>query len=195
MSQPGAGKPGKSKGGAGDPAPQGKRPPTGLPSSNAGAAARKAKAAAPEKLIAKNRKAYHEYEVLEEVEAGLQLVGTEVKSLRAGHLTLGDAYARFVRGELYLVNAHIPEYAMGGHVNHEPNRARKLLLHRKEVAKISSRIEEKGLTVIPLSVYFKNGYAKVKLGVCRGKKLHDKRHAIAERDAARSSAREERGRG
>jgi SsrA-binding protein len=152
--------------------------------------ARKPRAGGGEKLIARNRKAYHEYEVLEEIEAGLVLVGTEVKSLRAGHLTLGDAYARFVRGELFLVNAHIPEYKMGGLENHEPNRARKLLLHKREVARISQRIEEKGLTVIPLSVYWKDGYAKVKLGVCRGKKLHDKRAAIAARDAARASARE-----
>lgn len=142
-----------------------------------------------EKTVARNRKAYHEYEVIEEVEAGLVLTGTEVKSLRQGQLTLGDAYARFIRGELYLVNAHIPEYKMGGYVNHDPARARKLLLHQREVQKISKRIEEKGLTVIPLAVYFKRGFAKVKLGVCRGKKLHDKRAAIAKRDAARAAER------
>jgi len=144
----------------------------------------------PEKVVARNRKAYHEYEVLEEVEAGLVLRGTEVKSLRAGQITLVDAYARFIHGELHLVNAHIPEYKMGGYVNHEPTRPRKLLLHRREVAKISKRIEEKGLTVVPLSVYFKNGYAKAKLGVCRGKKSYDKRQAIAKRDAARAAERE-----
>jgi SsrA-binding protein len=145
-----------------------------------------------EKTVARNRKAFHEFEVLEEVEAGLVLTGTEVKSLRAGQLTLGDAYARFIRGELFLVNAHIPEYRMGGYVNHEPMRARKLLLHRREVAKISKRVEEKGLTVVPLAVYFKRGYAKAKLGVCRGKKSYDKREAIAKRDATRASQRADR---
>jgi SsrA-binding protein len=115
-----------------------------------------------------------------------------VKSLRLGQLTLGDAYARFIKGELFLVNAHIPEYKMGGYSNHEPMRARKLLLHRREVAKISKRIEEKGLTVVPLAVYFKNGYAKAKLGICRGKKTYDKRQAIAKRDAARAGQRAER---
>jgi len=165
-------------------------PPGGL--STRESMARKARTAPVEKVVAKNRKAYFDYEVLEEIEAGLVLVGTEVKSLRAGHLVLGDAYARFDRGELYLVNAHIPEYKMAGHSNHAPNRARKLLLGGKEVAKISERIEERGLTVIPLSVYFKNGYAKVMLGVCRGKKNYDKRASIAARDATRSAARADR---
>src|SRR5688500_15447937 len=142
-----------------------------------------------EKVVARNRKAFHDYEVLEELEAGLMLVGTEVKSLRAGQLTLGDAHARFIRGELYLVNAHIPEYKMGGWTNHEPTRPRKLLLKKREIAKLSQRIEEKGLTVVPLSVYFKRGYAKTKLGICRGKQAHDKRQAIAEREAKRSAAR------
>jgi SsrA-binding protein len=143
------------------------------------------------KQVARNRKAYHDYEVLEEVEAGLVLRGTEVKSLRNGQLTLGDAYARFIHGELYLVNAHIPEYKMGGYTNHEPLRPRKLLLKKSEVAKLSQRIEEKGLTVVPLAVYFKRGYAKTKLGICRGKKSYDKRAAIAKRDAARSIQRRE----
>ena len=142
-----------------------------------------------EKVVARNRKAYHDYTVLEEIEAGLMLTGTEVKSLRAGQLTLGDAHARFTRGELYLVNAHIPEYKMGGYANHEPMRPRKLLLKKREIAKLSQRIEEKGLTVVPLSVYFKRGYAKTKLGICRGKQAHDKRQAIAEREAKRSAER------
>jgi len=146
----------------------------------------------PSKTVARNRRAFHDYEVLEEVEAGLALLGTEVKSLRQGQLTLGDAHARFTRGELYLVNAHIPEYKMGGYANHEPNRPRKLLLHKRELEKVSRRIEEKGLTVIPLAVYFnQRGYAKVRLGICRGKKLHDKREAIAKREMARSRERSE----
>lgn len=152
-------------------------------------AAPKPKEGGGEKVVARNRKAYHDYAVLEEIEAGLMLVGTEVKSLRAGQLTLGDAHARFIRGELYLVNAHIPEYKMGGWTNHEPTRPRKLLLKKREIAKLSQRIEEKGLTVVPLSVYFKRGYAKTKLGICRGKQAHDKRQAIAEREAKRSAAR------
>jgi SsrA-binding protein len=153
---------------------------------------KKPEAAAGEKLIAKNRRAFFEYEVLEEFEAGLVLKGTEVKSLRDGQLQLGDAYARFIRAELYLVNANIAPYKMGGYVNHEPTRPRKLLLHKREVARLSTRIEEKGLTVVPLAVYWKRGLAKVRLGVCRGKKLYDKRQAIAKRDAARQAARGER---
>jgi SsrA-binding protein len=155
-------------------------------------AAPKPKDAGGEKVVARNRKAYHDYFVIEEVEAGLVLTGTEVKSLRAGQLTLGDAHARFTRGELYLVNAHIPEYKMGGYSNHEPTRPRKLLLKKRELEKISRRIEEKGLTVVPLSVYFKRGYAKTRLGVCRGKQAHDKRQAIAERESKRATLRAER---
>jgi SsrA-binding protein len=147
----------------------------------------------PATTVARTRTAYPEYAVLAEVEAGLVLTGTEVKSLRQGQMTLGDAYARFAHGELYLVNAHIPEYKMGGYVNHEPTRPRKLLLHKRELDKISKRIEERGLTVIPLAVYFKRGYAKVRLGVARGKKTHDKREAIARRDAARAIQRSGRG--
>lgn len=141
------------------------------------------------KLIVKNRRAYFEYEVLDEYEAGLALLGTEVKSLREGNIQLGDAYARFERGELYLVNANIAPYKMGGYANHEPTRPRKLLLHKREIARISAKVGEKGLTLVPLEVYFKRGLAKVKLGLCRGKKLHDKREAIAKRDAARAAAR------
>jgi SsrA-binding protein len=143
-----------------------------------------------EKLIVKNRRAYFEYEVLDQYEAGIALTGTEVKSLRDGNIQLGDAYARFVRGELFLVNANIAPYKMGGYTNHEPTRPRKLLLHKREIARLSSRVEEKGLTLVPLAVYWKRGLAKVRLGVCRGKKLYDKREAIAKRDAARHAARE-----
>jgi SsrA-binding protein len=144
-----------------------------------------------EKLVARNRRASFEYEILEDFEAGLALTGTEVKSLRNGQLQLGDAYARFVRGELFLVNANIPHYKMGGYTNHEPTRPRKLLLHRRELARISQRIEEKGLTAVPLAVYFKRGYAKVRIGIARGKRLHDKRAAIAKRDEERAARRSE----
>ncbi len=143
------------------------------------------------KLVAKNRRAYFDYHVEEEYEAGIALRGTEVKSLRDGQIQLGDAYARFIGGELFLVNANIPAYKMGGYANHDPLRPRKLLLHRRELARISSRVAEKGLTAIPLSVYFRRGYAKVKLGLCRGKRAYDKREAIAKRDAERAARRGE----
>jgi SsrA-binding protein len=155
-----------------------------------GGGAKDAKRDDGEKIVVRNRKAFHDFEVLEQIEAGLVLKGTEVKSLRAGNLQLGDAYARFVAGELHLVNAHIPEYKMGGWTNHEPTRPRKLLLHKREVARLSAKVEEKGLTLVPLAVYFKRGYAKVRLGVCRGKKLYDKRASIAKRDVERSARRE-----
>ena len=145
-----------------------------------------------EKLVAKNRRAFFEYEVVDQLEAGIALRGTEVKSLRDGQLQLGDAYARFFGEELFLVNANIAAYKMGGYANHEPTRPRKLLLHKRELARIAAKVQEKGFTVIPLAVYFKRGIAKVKIGVCRGKKLYDKRAAIAKRDAARSAARGER---
>lgn len=144
-----------------------------------------------EKLVVRNRKAFHEFEVLEQVEAGLVLQGTEVKSLRDGNIQLGDAYARFKAGELYLVNAHISEYKMGGWTNHDPRRPRKLLLHRREIARLSTKVEEKGLTLVPLAVYFKRGYAKVRLGICRGKKLYDKRAALKQREAQRATRRED----
>ncbi len=144
-----------------------------------------------EKLVVRNRKAFHEFEVLEQIEAGLVLKGTEVKSLRDGNIQLGDSYARFKAGELYLVNAHISEYKMGSWTNHEPRRPRKLLLHRREIARLSVKVEEKGLTLVPLSVYFKRGYAKVRLGICRGKKLYDKRAALKQREAQRATRRED----
>jgi len=144
-----------------------------------------------EKLVVRNRKAFHEFEVLEQIEAGLVLKGTEVKSLRDGNIQLGDSYARFKAGELYLVNAHISEYKMGSWTNHEPRRPRKLLLHRREIARLSVKVEEKGLTLVPLAVYFKRGYAKVRLGICRGKKLYDKRAALKQREAQRATRRED----
>lgn len=150
-----------------------------------------------QRLVANNRRAFFHYEVLERIEAGLVLTGSEVKSLRQGNLQLADAYARFRDGELFLLNAHIGEYKQASLHNHEPTRPRKLLLHRRELRKLKQRMEEKGLTVVPLSVYFNaRGLAKVELGVCRGKKLHDKRRAIAEREARRqlAAARKYRGR-
>ena len=137
------------------------------------------------KLIAQNRKARHDYHVDDVFEAGLVLVGTEVKSLRAGRATLGDGFAEIHNGEAFLHGVHIPEYTQGTWTNHEPRRVRKLLLNRHEIDKIESKIKERGFTLVPLSMYFKDGRAKVELGLARGKKTYDKRHALAERQADR----------
>ena len=137
------------------------------------------------KLIAQNRKARHDYHVDDVFEAGLVLVGTEVKSLRAGRATLGDGFAEIHNGEAFLHGVHIPEYTQGTWTNHEPRRVRKLLLNRHEIDKIETKIKERGFTLVPLSMYFKDGRAKVELGLARGKKTYDKRNALAERQANR----------
>jgi SsrA-binding protein len=150
------------------------------------------------KLIASNRKARRDYFVLESFEAGLVLQGTEVKSLRNGKASLQEAYARFDGSELYLVGAHIPEYSHGNRANHDPTRARKLLLHRKEIEKLLGKVEEKGLTLVPLRLYWKAGRAKVEIALARGKKSHDRREDVAKREAQREIdrvlARRSRGR-
>ncbi len=140
--------------------------------------------------IAKNRKAYFDYEIEEEVEAGIMLKGTEVKSLRAGKVQMNDAYARIEKGEVFLAQLHIAEYDFGNLNNHDPLRVRKLLLNRNEIDRLARKVSEKGFTLIPLELYFKNGKAKVKLGVCRGKKAHDKRRSIRDRDQRRDMERE-----
>lgn len=140
-------------------------------------------------LVASNKKARHDYDILDTYEAGLVLTGTEVKSLRAGRATLTDGYATIDDGEVWLRSVHIPEYDPGTWTNHEPRRARKLLLHRAEIARILAKTRESGLTLIPLSLYFSDGRAKVEIGVARGRKSHDKRHAIAEREARREAER------
>ena len=137
------------------------------------------------KLIAQNRKARHDYHIDDVYEAGLVLVGTEVKSLRAGRATLGDGFAEIHEGEAFLHGVHIPEYTQGTWTNHEPRRVRKLLLNRHEIDKIESKVKERGFTLVPLSMYFKDGRAKVELGLARGKKTYDKRNALAERQADR----------
>lgn len=143
-----------------------------------------------------NRKAFHDYTIEETVEAGLVLTGTEVKSIRAGRVNLRDAYARPEKGEMWLLNAHIAPYQAGNRYNHEPGRPRKLLLHRKQILELGRKVQEKGLTVVPLKLYFsKQGRAKVELGLGRGKKLYDKRETLARRDAAREMERAIRGRG
>ena len=143
-----------------------------------------------EKLITENRRARHEYQLLERYEAGLVLTGTEVKSLRDGGATLQQAYADVRDGEAWLIGAHIAEYGQGNVHNHEPDRARKLLLHRKEIASLNNKIRERGLTLVPTRLYFKDGKVKVEVALARGKEQRDKRRDIAKRDAARQIERE-----
>ena len=135
------------------------------------------------KLVAQNKKARHDYHIEDTYEAGLVLQGTEVKSLRAGRASLIDGFAEVHNGEAFLHAVHIPVYTEGTWTNHEPRRVRKLLLNRHEIDKIESRVNERGLTLVPLSLYFKDGRAKVEIAVGRGRKAHDKRQAMAERDA------------
>ncbi len=142
-----------------------------------------------EKVIAVNRKALHDYHILETVEAGLVLTGTEIKSIRAGRVSLREAFARPDDDELWLHAAHIAQYPAAGRFNHEPTRKRKLLLHRSELLELTSALQEKGLTVVPLRLYLKNGRAKVELALARGKRAHDKREAIAKREAERQMQR------
>ena len=139
--------------------------------------------------VARNKRARHDYEILETWEAGLMLSGTEVKSLRDGRAQITDAYAVVKDGELWLLNAHIAPYAQGNIWNHDPLRTRKMLLHRKEILKLIGQVERKGLTLVALELYFKRGRAKVRIGLARGKKLHDKRADLKERDDMRDVQR------
>jgi len=141
------------------------------------------------KLIAENRRARHDYHLLERYEAGIALTGTEVKSLRAGRADLARAFADVRDGEVWLVGAHIDEYAQGNIANHEPDRDRKLLLHRREIDSLAGQVREKGLTLVPTKLYFKDGRVKVELAVARGKERIDKRRDLAERDARRQIER------
>jgi SsrA-binding protein len=147
------------------------------------------------KLIAQNKKARYDYHIDDTWEAGLVLMGTEVKSLRMGRASLVDGYAQVRDGELWLMNVHIPEYLQGTWTNHSARRSRKLLLHKREIQRIIEKTRESGLTLIPLSLYFNDGRAKVEIGLARGKKSHDKRQAIAEREGKREMARATRHRG
>jgi SsrA-binding protein len=140
------------------------------------------------RVIVRNRKARHDYEVLETLEVGIVLVGSEVKSLRDSRISLTDAYAEERSGELWLVGADVAEYTFANQFNHEPRRRRKLLAHRLEIRRLATKIHEKGLTVIPLELYFKAGRVKVLLGLCRGKRLYDHREAARKRDRARDLA-------
>jgi SsrA-binding protein len=142
------------------------------------------------KVIAQNKKARHDYAVLKTYEAGLVLAGTEVKSLRAGYVSIVDAFAQEHEGELMLYNLHIAEYGFGSWTNHAPRRTRKLLLHRIEIDRILDKLREPGNTLVPLTIYFNEGWAKVELALARGKREYDKRQTLAERDANREIARE-----
>ncbi len=141
------------------------------------------------KVIARNRRARHDYHIEDVVEAGVVLTGTEVKSLRAGRASLTDGFAEISGGEVWLHGVHIPEYTYGTWTNHEPRRIRKLLLHRKEIDRLASKIREGGYTLIPLSLYFSEGRAKVELATARGKRVYDKRQDLARREAAREVER------
>ena len=150
----------------------------------------------PARPVAENRKARHTYFIDDTVEAGLMLQGTEVKSLRAGQASITDSYAEAKDGQLYLVNAYIPEYIQASHFNHENRRPRKLLMHKKEISKLAGLIQRAGVTVVPLKIYFNaRGIAKVELGLARGKKQHDKRQTEKDRDWGRQKARLLRERG
>jgi SsrA-binding protein len=142
-----------------------------------------------DRVVAKNRKARHEFHVLQTWEAGLVLQGTEVKSLRDGKANLADAYARLDGGELWLYNMHVSPYEAGNRFNHDPLRRRKLLMHRSELRRLVGEVEQKGLTLVPLDVHFSGGIAKVDLALVRGKKLHDKRDTLRERAVARDMER------
>ncbi|NAZ16851.1 SsrA-binding protein SmpB [Glutamicibacter soli] len=150
-----------------------------------------------DRVIASNRKARHDYEILDTFEAGMVLTGTEVKSLREGKASLVDGFGQFYRGELYIENCYIPEYLNGSWTNHAARRRRKLLLHRQELTKIERKISEAGLTIVPLSLYFKSGRVKIEIGIARGKREFDKRQTLREKQDNREALRamRERNRG
>ena len=147
------------------------------------------------KIVARNRRARHEFDLLETVEAGIVLTGTEVKSLRNGKASLEEAYAGIENDEVWLYGCDIPEYLQANRMNHKPKRPRKLLLHRREIDKLKAKAAERGLTIVPLKVYFKGGMAKVEICIARGRKLYDKRDALKKQDARRDMDRALRGRG
>ena len=148
-----------------------------------------------DRVVTTNRRAFHDYFVIETLETGLVLTGTEIKSIRDGRATISEAYARFDHGELWLVGAHISPYRHGSHANHDPDRPRKLLAHKAELRELRAATEQKGMTLVPLRLVLKRGRAKLEIGVVRGKKLYDKRDATAEREARRDVERSLRDRG
>ena len=145
------------------------------------------------KVVATNRKARHDYHIEDTIEAGIVLTGSEIKSIRAGRVNLREGFALFVKGELWLQNCHIAQYDPASRENHDPTQPRKLLLHRRELNRLASRVQERGLTIVPLQLYLRRGLAKVEIGLARGKKLYDKRESIANREADRQIQREIKG--
>jgi SsrA-binding protein len=146
------------------------------------------------RVVCRNKRAFHEYEISETLECGLVLTGTEVKSLREGSANLEDSYAKIEGGEVWLIGSDIPEYSMGNRMNHKPKRPRKLLLHRREIAKFAGKATQRGFTLVPLRLYFKNGRAKVELGVARGRQMHDKREVQKKAEAQKEIRRAMSGR-
>ena len=147
-----------------------------------------------QKSVATNRKAYHDYFIEETYEAGIALTGTEIKSIRAGRVNLRDSYAQVKNGEIWLQNAHVSPYEHGNRANHDPKRPRRLLMHKREILRLQASTQERGYTLVPLRIYIKQNRAKVEIGLARGKKLYDKRAAIAERDSDRAMHRALKGR-
>jgi len=141
------------------------------------------------KVVATNRKAFHDYEIVDTFEAGLVLVGSEIKSIRGGQVSLQDGFVQFENGEAWLVNVHIAQYDPASRLNHEPRRKRKLLLHRREIQRLMAKVQEKGFTMVPTRLYLKDGRAKIEIAFARGKRLYDKRQAIAKRDSDRQIQR------
>ena len=141
------------------------------------------------KTVATNRKAFHNYHIVDRIEAGIALTGSEIKSVRSGRVSLSDAYVRPENGELWLLNAHIARYEASSYLSHEPKRPRKLLLHRKEINSLTSKVAEKGLTLVPIRLYIKDSIAKVEIAMAKGKKLYDKRESISRREVERELAR------
>jgi SsrA-binding protein len=142
-----------------------------------------------EPIVCRNRRARHQYDILDSIEAGVVLVGSEVKSLRSGHASIEEAYARVDEGEVWLIDCDIPEYPQAGRFNHKPKRPRKLLLRRREVSKFAGEAKQRGCTLVPLKLYFRRGYARVELAIARGKKLHDKREAMKKAEATKEMKR------
>lgn len=142
------------------------------------------------KILTQNRKAYHDYEILETYEAGIVLTGTEVKSCKNGQVNLKDSHIRIVNGEAFLLNAHISPYEQGNYTNHEPTRTRKLLLHKREINKLAGKVQEKGLTLVPLKMYLKKNRIKLEIALAKGKKVHDKRDEIRKKDLEKEFSRD-----
>lgn len=141
------------------------------------------------KIVARNRKALHDFTILDKVEAGLVLMGSEIKQIRAGKANISEGFVQYQNGEMWLLNVHIPTYDQASHYGHEPLRPRKLLLHKKEIRQLQSRVMEKGITIVPLQIYLKKGRAKIELGLAKGKKNYDKRDSLRDKDTKRQIER------